>query len=208
MAKKYSAYKSVMVSDGIFDWPKHKFDMTKEFTADDLEKFKRELERASPEGRIASMQKALKKAQRNHPRIKKIEALLTQITPIPSNRDQSYMDRFDSVLKEAVWLWRDYLVQTRLVPDALKGQKFKAGRVKGAVSPLTAAVRERLQYDSGQTAAQVWDALAANPPESCEFFDNAQGKYVEYSSASGLANTNYRRFQNIVSEQRKALQQR
>lgn len=96
----------------------------------------------------------------------------------------------------------------RLAPLADTGAKFTSGRKTEALGPLAKAVRQHLKSRSRDNAEAVWDALVANPPKGMTFQDNRTGKYVEYdkrTSAGNLKDTGYRRFANIVSEQRKKL---
>ncbi len=90
-----------------------------------------------------------------------------------------------------------------LAPLAKKGSKFKSGKPKGSLSPLATAVKNYLTKHHKASAKQVWTSLASKPPKGHTFCDNPQGRYVEYETAG--KNTNYRRFQNIVSEQRREL---
>ena len=94
----------------------------------------------------------------------------------------------------------------RIAPYAQKGLKFKGGRKTNSPGPLAKAVRAHLKKSIDSSAKQVWSALAAKPPKELSFFDNRTGKYVEYGKRAGTGNlksTGYRRFETIVSEQRK-----
>jgi hypothetical protein len=87
-----------------------------------------------------------------------------------------------------------------LAPFAKKGRLFKPGKPKGALSPLAKSVREYLVTYPKATADEVWGALSAKPPYGHTFCDNTVGRYIEYDEPGKY--TEYRRFRNIVSEQR------
>ncbi len=94
-----------------------------------------------------------------------------------------------------------------LVPLANKGAKFQGKKV-GALGPLAKAVKQILQYHPTRSAREIWNELKDDPPKGLSFFDNPAGSYVEYDKRSikgNLKNTNYDRFENIVSERRKEL---
>jgi len=103
--------------------------------------------------------------------------------------------------------WNQHL-QTeieRLEPLAHKGAKF-IGKQPDSLGPLAKAIRDHLKKSADSSAEQVWSALSEKPPKGLKFNDNHVGKYVEYDKRTGagnLKNTNYRRFANTVSEQRK-----
>lgn len=111
-----------------------------------------------------------------------------------------------SVEGDVAKLWNQNL-QTeivRLVPLASTGLKFKSGRKKEALGPLTKAVRNRLKAHPTENAAAVWIALSSRPPKGLIFCDNRSGKYVEYDKrthSGNLKNTGYERFANIVSSE-------
>lgn len=114
-----------------------------------------------------------------------------------------------AVESEVSKLWnRDLQTRIeRLQPLATKGAKFQGKKV-GALGPLAKAVRSHLKDRPEDSADAIWAALVASPPKGLIFLDNAQGRYVEYDKrtfAGLLKNTSYRRFANIVTEQRKSL---
>jgi hypothetical protein len=91
----------------------------------------------------------------------------------------------------------------RLLPLARKGDKFKPGRQAGKVSPLRKAVRAYLKSFPDTTAEAVWAALKERPPRSMSFCESPRlGRYVE---TEGQKDTGWGRFQNIVSEEKRAL---
>ena len=85
------------------------------------------------------------------------------------------------------------------------GARFKVGRKIGAVSPLTKAIAKHVKKFRGTTAAEVWRALSAKPPRGHTFLDNQWGKYIERETKSGIEETRYRRFSNIVSAEKQKL---
>lgn len=90
-----------------------------------------------------------------------------------------------------------------LLPSGLLAAKFKQGRKAGTVSRLRLAVRRELQRAPKSTADEVWRRLTARPPRGLAFYDSPRlGRYIE---TEGGKDTAYPRFQNIVSEERKAL---
>jgi len=105
---------------------------------------------------------------------------------------------------------RDEIVQLSrasdlLAPYAKAGLKFKQGRKIGTVGPLALAVKRHLKKYPAHSTKQVWDALAKAQCKGMTFYDNHLGKYVEYEKPTlngSLRSTSYRRFSNIVSEQK------
>ena len=108
----------------------------------------------------------------------------------------------------SVWSQNLQVEIARLAPLASKGLKFKGGKPKGSFGPLTKAIRKRLKADSNETPAAIWSALSSRPPTGLIFCDNRTGKYVEYDKrthAGDLKTTGFRRFANIVTDEKKRL---
>jgi hypothetical protein len=84
-------------------------------------------------------------------------------------------------------------------PLGEKGAKFNPGRPEGAVGKLRLWVREYMKSNPTATAAQVWEAIKANPPPDITVCENRLGKYIETEGAPG---TEYPAFANIVSKER------
>jgi hypothetical protein len=89
--------------------------------------------------------------------------------------------------------------------DSKYGQTMRKGRKKGTLGSIAKAVAKHLKKHPGEKAADIWKTLTKKPPKGLEFMDNSQGQYIEYVDKNGLQETSYRRFCNIVSEQRKVL---
>lgn len=87
------------------------------------------------------------------------------------------------------------------LPTVTLGQKFKAGRKQGTGSRLRKEVAKHLRRKPSAKAAEIWDAIKQKPPRGFAFYEGNRhlGPYVE----DGTESTGYRRFQNIVSEERK-----
>ena len=115
-----------------------------------------------------------------------------------------------SVDGEIAKFWNQIL-QTeiaQLAPLASKGLKFSKGKKEGAIGPLKAAIRKRLKDYPRENATAVWSALSSKPPKGLAFCENRAGKYVEYDKrthAGDLKDTGYRRFANIVTDEKKRL---
>lgn len=94
-----------------------------------------------------------------------------------------------------------------LLPLARHGKRFPGGRRAGTGSALRKAIAAVLKRNPTASAAAVWDILAARGHRAMTF-RNPPGreKYVE-TEAPGTAPraTYYRRFANIVSEERRKL---
>jgi hypothetical protein len=94
--------------------------------------------------------------------------------------------------------------QEFLLPLSRTGKKFSVGRKVGTVGPVRAAIRRYLKRSPTARTAEIWSSLESKPPRGWEFFDNRFGRYIE---TNGPESTSYRRFGNIVSEERKLLAQ-
>ncbi|BCT67386.1 hypothetical protein [Nitrosospira sp. NRS527] len=96
-------------------------------------------------------------------------------------------------------------LDNRANADAKYGQKMRTGRKPGSVGKLTKLVAKHLQKNPAATAGQMWDTFKKKKPKEMEFMDTSSGRYIEYFDKKGMkgqSDTSYRRFQNIVSEQR------
>jgi hypothetical protein len=80
-----------------------------------------------------------------------------------------------------------------------KGRKFPPGRRPGSGSKVRLFVRRYLKTHRTASAIAVWDAIAAKPPKGVTVCDNSVGKYIE---TDGAPDTGYRRFANIVTEEK------
>jgi hypothetical protein len=88
-----------------------------------------------------------------------------------------------------------------LLPKAKHGMKFVAKK-PGGVGPVRKAIARVLKSNPTFTAEQVWQCLKANPPKGLEFHGSAALRHVW---STGRQNTGWRRFQNIVSEEKTKL---
>ena len=87
-----------------------------------------------------------------------------------------------------------------LIPSAKLGKKFSSGRKVGTVGPVRGAIRRYLKKRPYAKTAEIWWHFESQPPRGWEFFDNRLGRYIE---TKGPESTSYRRFGDIVSEERK-----
>lgn len=89
-----------------------------------------------------------------------------------------------------------------LRPKAKHGSKFVAKK-PGSAGPVRKAISRALRKNPTHTADAVWRLLAANPPKNLEFYGITVDR--RYIRREGHLDTGWRRFQNIVSEERKRL---
>ena len=90
----------------------------------------------------------------------------------------------------------------RIVPLANKGVKFSTGG-KARAGSVRKAVRKVLKSKPAASPDEVWHFLMSKPPNGMSFYDSVQfGRRIE---TDGKAETQYPRFRNIVSEEKKAL---
>lgn len=89
--------------------------------------------------------------------------------------------------------------------DAEHGKKFQ-GRKKGAVGPIRKAIRRLLKKNHKMKTAEIWAEIKTKPPKGWTVMDNAQGKYIEGPKAGD--EMKYRRFTNVVSEEKKLINQK
>lgn len=86
-----------------------------------------------------------------------------------------------------------------LLPKGKVGERFTAGRKAGTVGTVRAWVRKYMAKNTKANAASAWDAFKCRPPKHCYVYENALGRYIE---TDGAPNTGYRRFVNIVRDER------
>ncbi len=87
-----------------------------------------------------------------------------------------------------------------LAPDAEHGRKF-TGRKPGAVNPITKQVAAYLKKHPTASAIEVWDALAKSPKGYRLIDSENLGRYIEKGAVLCME---WKRFQNVVTEQRPA----
>jgi hypothetical protein len=85
-----------------------------------------------------------------------------------------------------------------LLPKAKHGTKFVAKK-PGATGPVRKAIAKVLKSNPTFTVEKVWQCLKANPPKVLEFYGSAASRYIW---SEGRPDTGWRRFQNIVSEEK------
>jgi hypothetical protein len=88
--------------------------------------------------------------------------------------------------------------------NAELGMKMRAGRKEGTVGAVRKAIQRVLKDRPTATTAEVWSVIKARPPKGMAFFESTNPKLGKYIETSGNADTSYRRFANIVSEEKKA----
>ena len=112
--------------------------------------------------------------------------------------------KFD-VIKQEQWQQRLQTAIEKLTPLARTGQKFK-GRKPGSYGPLAKAIRKHLEKYPRDKPRDIWDTFVLRPPKGMFFREvHKVGKYVEYVDKGAAFDTDYRQFQNRVSEQRASL---
>ncbi len=204
---KYRAYQAIPMTNGIVAWTKHHWAPDTEHTNDDVEKFVEVANSLSPQGRILQIQERLKTLDEEaSPHIKTHADAIRRIhscMPIALAGGGATLKDLKA-LEEAEGLWRDIVVLRDVIPKALHGAKFKPGRPTGAVSKLRKAIRSYLTKYPNAKSADIWKGLSTTHAAGGTFFDNGLGKYIELDISGGrVHNTSYRRFQNIVSEEKK-----
>ena len=85
-----------------------------------------------------------------------------------------------------------------VVPLAIVGRKFTAGRKPGAHGPLRKQVARLLKLHPAYSNARLWDAMRRNPP---------RGWQVTHSDCwiDGQGNVTRKRFSNVAAEERAKL---
>jgi hypothetical protein len=110
------------------------------------------------------------------------------------------LDRMKAAHESEDALWQ--AERAVLTPLAKKGESFKPGKPKGALSPLARAIQKYLARSHAATADKVWMALTKKTPRGLAFFDSPRlGRYVE-DSKTGQHIASFRAFQNHVSRLR------
>jgi hypothetical protein len=106
-------------------------------------------------------------------------------------------------IKRQAWFNRVYAPRYLVNPMIEKGQAFSRGKPKGAAGPLKKLVRRMLERKANRvlTARQLWDACKALP--------DRQRMNIDFSVANAWVpehgDVSFRRFANIVSEEKKLL---
>lgn len=101
-------------------------------------------------------------------------------------------------------LERRFLIEREgfLLPLAAKGAKFHAGKPKGAGGPMRKLVRAMLaKKGHGElTARKLWEACRDHPESARRGIDFSD----DDAFVAGHGNVTFARFQNIVSEEKRA----
>jgi hypothetical protein len=92
--------------------------------------------------------------------------------------------------------------EAHLLPLARHGAKFPKGKPKGAAGPMRALIRAMLESKrcANLTARELWQACAELPERRRRGIDFGESD----AWVSGHGNVSFRRFANIVSEERRA----
>jgi hypothetical protein len=98
-----------------------------------------------------------------------------------------------------------YKIDAQADDDSKYGQTMRKGRKKGTLGPVAKAVAKHLKKHPSAKTADIWKSLAAKPPKGLAFMANRRGQYIEYFEQNGPRETSYKRFRNIVIEQRNVL---
>ncbi len=140
-------------------------------------------------------------------------AAAQEVRALIIQRRAQALDAFKVFNTELAFAWINFLFaamraskrQEFLLPLSRTGKKFSSGRKIGTVGPVRAEIRRYLKRSPTARTAEIWSSLESKPPRGWEFFDNRLGRYIE---TNGPESTSYRRFGNIVSEERKLLAQK
>lgn len=115
-----------------------------------------------------------------------------------ANEREGYLRHLEWMLLRWKWIRRADAL-TRL---AQLGDKFdRHGRKRGSIGVVRKFVSSYMGKHPAAKTAEVWAALAAKPPRGVEVYE-ASGDVERYIRTPGKADTSYRQFQNIVSEER------
>ncbi len=94
--------------------------------------------------------------------------------------------------------------ENAVIPPARVGKKFIDGRRQAnKLGPVARRVTAHLKEDAAASAVTVWDAIEERPPKGFTFCHNSLGRYIE--DERGRTVMEWKRFNNLISERRKAL---
>ncbi len=88
-----------------------------------------------------------------------------------------------------------------LLPKARHGAKFVAKK-QGAAGAVRKAIETALKANPKLTPEKVWEQLKAKPPQGLEFYGTGAARHIW---REGRKDTGWRRFQNIVSDEKTKL---
>ncbi len=130
------------------------------------------------------------------------------------------LQAFKSGNRELAFAWINFLFaamragkrENFLLPLSRTGKKFVSGRKVGAVGPVRAAVRGLMKRSPNAKPAKLWESLKAKSPKGLSFVETPRDKYIEIDlktlkqkipeGSDRYKYVSYRRFLNIVSEER------
>ena len=171
---------------------------------DDWEKFKQVLSDPNlhPIGRIEIMQAHLDALENITPTMQIHVDAIRKIHVEFMETETRTLESLDALEKQNEHWLKIQLIRDTL-PAARLGRKFTRGRVKNSVSKLRKSIQREIKTNPNLRPAEIWKALAEKPPKGLTFQDNRMGKYIEEDvKQDGVKNTGYKRFCNIVSEEK------
>jgi hypothetical protein len=89
------------------------------------------------------------------------------------------------------------------------GEKMSRGRKSGTVNPIVKLIANQLKRNPDASAAKIWDVIQKMDPPGMTLVNGRNERYIEYFDKKGKRtrpDTGYKRFCNLVSDQRKRLQ--
>jgi hypothetical protein len=87
--------------------------------------------------------------------------------------------------------------------DMAKGAAFTGGRTPGSGGPVRLWLRRYVATHPEAGAAEAWEALKRRPPKGCKAFGDA-GRRGAHVTITGAPDMGYRRFANVLAEERNA----
>jgi hypothetical protein len=91
------------------------------------------------------------------------------------------------------------------------GEKMSRGRKPGTVSPIVKLIAKQLERNPDASAAEIWDAIQKKQPAGMTLVNGRNERYIEYFDKKGKRtrrDTGYKRFCNLVTDQRKLTKRR
>lgn len=124
-----------------------------------------------------------------------------------SGDSENLEERLKAIASNLFWVKRE----EHLLPLANTGASFLSGRKPGTVGPIRKKIKGILKKDKNIKNDELWKLITENPPKGWRLFDNRAGRYAEGPKSDdviGYKNMSYKRFCNVVSEERRLLKAR
>lgn len=123
-----------------------------------------------------------------------------QYEPTPNH------ERYGRLVSECSRYWREIVLRRDVMPTALYGQVMKQGRKPGTVGPIRKAIKRILKRHPSYSPLDIWNSFFHNPPKGWTITHDRNGRRIKAPNAgNGMA---YRRFCNIVSDEKGRLKKR